>query len=350
MATTPAVACLPVGVAAAFALLLLVPVAKSDAVPVTWAAPTPVDKTRFTIKTGKQFRLTLAATTAVPDDIVHIAPAQALPPAAAFNATDGTTAYAQMTWTPQRPGDYTIQFTATTTVIGGIGVTVTYMIHVPKDRPKVQYPRSLQLADEKVAHWAPVLRRAVVRAEPRGSARRVTTLDTWTTDGTQNIVLALSRVDRNSREAWYRVRLPILPNNSTGWVQARSLGDLYTVHTHLYVDRARFRATLKRDGVTVFKTIVGVGKSYWPTPRGEFYIRDKLTAFGSPVYGPVAFGTSARSAVLTDWPGGGFVGVHGTDEPQILPGHVSHGCIRMPNASILKLARLMPVGTPLTVT
>ncbi|MGH3141895.1 MAG: L,D-transpeptidase, partial [Gaiellales bacterium] len=28
---------------------------------------------------------------------------------------------------------------------------------------------------------------------------------------------------------------------------------------------------------------------------------------------------------------------------------VSHGCIRMPNKSILKLARLMPVGTPLTV-
>jgi lipoprotein-anchoring transpeptidase ErfK/SrfK len=146
------------------------------------------------------------------------------------------------------------------------------------------------------------------------------------------------------------VRLPILPNNSTGWVRARYLGDLWAVHTHLYVDRARMTATLKRDGVTVFKSVVGVGKSIWPTPRGEFYIRDKMTSFANPVYGPIAFGTSARSAVLTDWPGGGFVGVHGTNEPGILPGHVSHGCIRMPNASILKLARLMPVGTPLTVS
>ena len=153
----------------------------------------------------------------------------------------------------------------------------------------------------------------------------------------------------SSRETWYRVRLPILPNNSTGWVQARYLGDLFTVHTHLYVDRAHFTATLKRDGRVVFKTIVGVGKSVWPTPRGEFYIRDKMTSFANPVYGPIAFGTSARSAVLTDWPGGGFVGVHGTNEPGILPGRVSHGCIRMPNPSILKLARLMPVGTPLTV-
>ena len=28
---------------------------------------------------------------------------------------------------------------------------------------------------------------------------------------------------------------------------------------------------------------------------------------------------------------------------------LSHGCIRMRNAAILALARLMPVGTPLTI-
>ena len=67
------------------------------------------------------------------------------------------------------------------------------------------------------------------------------------------------------------------------------------------------------------------------------------------VYGPIAFGTSARSAVLTDWPGGGFVGVHGTNEPQLIPGRVSHGCIRLRNPDILHLARLLPVGTPVTI-
>jgi lipoprotein-anchoring transpeptidase ErfK/SrfK len=94
---------------------------------------------------------------------------------------------------------------------------------------------------------------------------------------------------------------------------------------------------------------VGVGKPAWPTPSGEFYIRNKLTDFASPMYGPVAFGTSARSSVLTDWPAGGYVGIHGTDEPDLIPGRVSHGCIRMQNADILRLAKLMPVGTPLTV-
>jgi lipoprotein-anchoring transpeptidase ErfK/SrfK len=145
------------------------------------------------------------------------------------------------------------------------------------------------------------------------------------------------------------VRLPVLPNNTTGWVQRRALGGYGVVHTRLIVDRARLRATLVRDGRPVFRAPVGVGRPGWPTPAGSFYIRNRLTSYRSPMYGPLAFGTSARSAVLTDWPAGGFVGIHGTDQPELLPGRVSHGCVRMRNADIVRLGRLMPVGTPLTI-
>jgi hypothetical protein len=344
----------PVAIAvAALALLSFVPAALSDTAPVSWTAPTPADQSRFSTTTGSQVKFSLAATTSVPDGIVHIAAARSLPKGAVFNASDGSLARGSFSWKPERAGDYSVQFAATTVGASTVAPTLTFAIHVRAKVAKVakvRYPRSYTLADEKVAHWAAVLRRAVVRAKPTSASRAVTTLDTWTSDDTQNIVLVLKATDVSAGQTWYRVRLPILPNNSTGWVQARYLGDLWAVHTHLYVDRTRMTATLKRDGVTVFKSVVGVGKSIWPTPPGEFYIRDKMTSFASPVYGPIAFGTSARSPVLTDGPGGGFVGVHGTNEPGILPGHVSHGCIRMPNASILKLARLMPVGTPLTVT
>jgi hypothetical protein len=211
------------------------------------------------------------------------------------------------------------------------------------------YPRTIKLTDAKIARWAGVMKRAVVRAKPGLTARIVTTLPTGTTDGTQNVVLVLARVDISPRQSWYKVRLPILPNNTIGYVQPRYLSSLFVVRTHLYVDRGSMTATLKRSGKTVFKTRVGIGKSYWPTPRGEFYIRSKLTSFNNPFYGPIAFGTSARSPTLTDWPGGGYVGVHGTNQPQIIPGRISHGCIRRRNAAILALARLMPVGTPLTI-
>jgi lipoprotein-anchoring transpeptidase ErfK/SrfK len=166
-------------------------------------------------------------------------------------------------------------------------------------------------------------------------------------------VLILSEDDVSPSRVWYKVRLSILPNNSTGWVPRSALGNIYVVHTHLYVNREAQTLVLEKDGKTIFKTRVGVGKAapgWGPTPAGQFYIRDKLTNFNDPFYGPLAFGTSARSAVLTDWPGGGFIGVHGTNTPGLIPGYVSHGCIRLVNSAILKLARLMKVGTPLTVT
>ena len=54
-------------------------------------------------------------------------------------------------------------------------------------------------------------------------------------------------------------------------------------------------------------------------------------------------------ATLIDWPAGGYIGIHGTDRPDVIPRRISHGCIRLRNAELLRLARLTPVGTPLTV-
>jgi lipoprotein-anchoring transpeptidase ErfK/SrfK len=216
--------------------------------------------------------------------------------------------------------------------------------------PKTAFPSRYTLTDTKVARWAPVLRNVTARRMPTASSPAVTRIAAVTRDWTQNLVLVIGGTDLDRRESWYKVRLSILPNNSTGWIPRSALGNLYTVRTHLYVNRATFTAALKRGGRTVFTTRVGVGRSKWPTPAGQFYIRDKFTGFDDPFYGPIAFGTSARSAVLTDWPGGGVIGIHGTNAPGILPGAVSHGCIRMRNDAIRRLARLMQVGTPLTIT
>lgn len=199
------------------------------------------------------------------------------------------------------------------------------------------------------SRWAFVLRPVTARAKPRSRAARVAQLRTRTPEGTSELVLVLGwTVDQRGR-IWVRVRLPILPNNSTGWVQREDLGALHAVDTHLVVDRRALTATLYRRGQTIFRTRVGIGQRRWPTPAGEFYVRNELRGFGSAAYGPVAFGTSGRSPVLTDWPGGGFIGIHGTNAPELLPGRVSHGCIRIENHAIRVLARLLPVGTPLTI-
>jgi lipoprotein-anchoring transpeptidase ErfK/SrfK len=141
----------------------------------------------------------------------------------------------------------------------------------------------------------------------------------------------------------------VLPNGTTGWVPRGALERFQKVHTRLVIVQRALRATLYRRGRPVFSAIVGVGQPQWPTPRGEFYVREKLSGYDAPAYGPRAFGLNARSTKLTDWPGGGFVGIHGTDAPQILPGRVSHGCVRMRNPAILTLFRLMPLGTPVSI-
>ena len=126
------------------------------------------------------------------------------------------------------------------------------------------------------------------------------------------------------------------------------LGEFHLIHTQLVVNRRTLRATLFKNGKKIFQAPVGVGKASTPTPGGAFWIREKLKCFGA-VYGPLAFGTAAYSNQLTDWPGGGVVGVHGTNEPNLVPGRPSHGCVRMHNKDILRLARLMKPGTPLLI-
>jgi lipoprotein-anchoring transpeptidase ErfK/SrfK len=206
------------------------------------------------------------------------------------------------------------------------------------------------LADDRYAsRWAPVRHAVPARAGPAADAPVIATLDRHTPEGTTNLATTLARTTGADGRIWVKVRLAVLPNGTTGWVPRSALGGYATVTTRLVVDRERLTATLLRAGRRIFHVPIGVGSPASPTPAGEFYVRNRLTKFSSPFYGPVALGTSARSDQLTDWPGGGFIGIHGTDRPDLIPGRVSHGCIRMRNADIVRLAKLLPIGTPVTI-
>ena len=87
-----------------------------------------------------------------------------------------------------------------------------------------------------------------------------------------------------------------------------------------------------------------------PTPAVDTYVRERIVPTDpSGIYGVFAFGLAAYSRTLTDWPGGGQIGIHGTNRPELLPGRVSHGCVRLRNADIVRLSRLMPLGTPVRI-
>ena len=211
----------------------------------------------------------------------------------------------------------------------------------------VPSPHAMPTPAAHTAAWAPVRRRAVARRVPRG--HRVARVGLRTPEGTTNLLEVIGRRRDAHGRLWAHVRLAVLPNDTTGWVPRSTQGGITTVRTHLYVDLGTRTATLMRGDEIVRRAPVGIGRAGAATPTGRFYVRNRLTTYRSKAYGPVAFGTSARSADLTDWPAGGYIGIHGTDRPDLIPGRVSHGCIRMRNADIRRLARLMPIGTPVTV-
>ncbi len=198
--------------------------------------------------------------------------------------------------------------------------------------------------------WAYPSYEALVRASPAAHARALGRLRFLTDDGQAEIYIALEAEQTAPGAQWMRIELPGRPNGQHGWVPRGALGALHTVDGYLHVDERALRATLYRHGHAIFSASVGVGKASTVTPTGHFYVMEKLTTVNAPIYGPYALGTSAYAPTLSEWPGGGVVGIHGTDEPQLIPGRPSHGCIRMRNADIARLWRMVAVGTPIEIS
>ena len=166
-----------------------------------------------------------------------------------------------------------------------------------------------------------------------------------TSDGQPRVFLVAQRLP-----GWERVYLPIRPNGTTGWVRDRQVSlavDPYRV----VVSRRRHRVTVYRYGRRILRTRAGVGRSVMPTPRGTYFVVELLRQPNRRgAYGPYAFGLSAFSDVLYRFGGGpGQIGLHGTDYPAGLGTDVSHGCIRVSNAVITRLAHLLPLGTPVQI-
>jgi hypothetical protein len=206
------------------------------------------------------------------------------------------------------------------------------------------------LSDEqRTTRWAHAQEATKIRREPHVGARSISRLRFLTEDREPEVYLVLDGVADRMGNRWLRIRVPMRPHGATGWVREDALSQLYVVRTRFVVDRGALRAKLYRKGRLIWSARIGIGRSSTPTPRGDFWIRERLKGLGDgTAYGPWAFGTSAYSN-LSDWPRGGVVGIHGTNQPELIPGRPSHGCVRVRNDKIRKLARLMPVGTPVRI-
>ena len=107
--------------------------------------------------------------------------------------------------------------------------------------------------------------------------------------------------------------------------------------------------TRYRDGQRVATYQVAVGDPSTPTTTGRFFVWARVGyADTNGAYGNFALGLSGFSRVITDWPGGGRMAIHGTPDPSTAGENVSNGCVRVYNPLMAKLIDV-PMGATVVI-
>jgi lipoprotein-anchoring transpeptidase ErfK/SrfK len=183
---------------------------------------------------------------------------------------------------------------------------------------------------------------------PSNTAAPKVTLDNPNENGAPLVFLVVSQ-----QGGWINVNLPVRPNGSTGWIESSSVSlapNPYKVVVQLGAHKLQLYENATK---LVLDVPIGVGTQDTPTPGGVFYIKELLQPPNpNGAYGPYAYGLSGFSEKdeLANFAGGtGVIGIHGTNEPGLVGTNVSHGCIRLRNDDILKLVKILPLGTPVDI-
>jgi lipoprotein-anchoring transpeptidase ErfK/SrfK len=204
----------------------------------------------------------------------------------------------------------------------------------------------------ELAHVARVVAPTWALAQPGGgrTVMKVSPLAEWGGGEVQYLVLRSAVVD-GSR--WFRVRLPERPNNAAGWISA-DVTRVTTTPWRIVISTAAARLTLERADRRVVSFPAVVGKPGTPTPHGLFAVDEPIRQPAGSELGPWALFLTAHSRVLDDYGGGpGRIAIHGRAGPLLadpLGTAASHGCIRIPNARVRRLARIAVNGTPVEIT
>lgn len=160
-------------------------------------------------------------------------------------------------------------------------------------------------------------------------------------------VMPIQRTARYHQQQWLQVWLPYKSSYRQGWIQQET-ATTATRPYQIVVHRQQRRALVYRHGKLTRKFSVVVGKSTTPTPRGSFFVTERVPLGYHRQAGPWALITSAYSPVLQDYLGGiGQIALHGrvglTADP--LGSAASHGCVRLSLSAIRWLAQHAQAGT-----
>lgn len=241
------------------------------------------------------------------------------------------------------PFVFCVLLAAITAIASGCGTEAT---HAQIEGTLGSHAQARQVPHRGASIVATAIAATVPIFHSPGARRPFRTLASPTTVGEPLVFLV-----RGRRPGWESVYLPVRPDGSTGWIRDQDV----TLAWNPFNLRVRLGPrvlVVRKSGSVIARYRVGVGRTVLPTPTGRYYIVELLKQPDPKgLYGPYAFGTSAFSHVLYSFGGGpGQIGIHGTNDPSSVGRSVSHGCIRLSNAAITRLAQELPLGTPVTIT
>ncbi len=202
---------------------------------------------------------------------------------------------------------------------------------------ETRFPAAGELTGDSVA----------VRRSPDPGAEVIKVMHYFRPDYRVQEILAVALRTGADGVPWYRISIPMRPNGTYGWIPASSV-TLAPTASQIVIDVGRRTIDVYAHGRHALHATVAVGAPGMQTPLGHYYVAARFVPYHDAFLGVFAVETSAYSR-LTEWPGGGVVGIHGTDEPWLLGKAVSHGCIRVSNRTTAALRRLAPLGTPIWI-
>ncbi len=243
--------------------------------------------------------------------------------------------------------------TTTTTTTTPATTTTTPTPAAPKPKPKstagVHVTKSVARVETVFPAAGELLVNSVpVRVSPSPSAHVIKVMTQFRDDYRIQEMFAVATRMGTNHKPWYKVSVPMRPNGTMGWIPA---GTVKLAPTIAEIDVRRNARTIDImfHGKHVWHGIVAIGAPGMETPLGHYYVAARFVPYNDPFLGVFGVETSGYSR-LTEWPGGGWFGIHGTDMPQLLGQRVSHGCIRVSNETATKLRQYTPLGTPIVIT
>jgi lipoprotein-anchoring transpeptidase ErfK/SrfK len=217
--------------------------------------------------------------------------------------------------------------------------------HTAEEPPQasVPAPKSVERSAWAVRATSDRLR---VYAGSREATRRrsIDALNPWG----QRIAFPVRDVRVRKETTWYRILLGVEPNGSTGWIKGSDV-TFDRIRHFVVVDLSRRELRHYRDGKLRHRFTVGIGSRRTPTTTGRFFVWAHLNPRdASGPYGSYLLGLSGFSEVLTYWPGGGRMAIHGTSHASDRGQRVSYGCPRVYNPQMERL-RAIQMGSTVVI-